>query len=225
MTKANQRLVIVGAGGAGSEAAWIAAQMGGALTCIGFLDDNPSRWQTQIDGLPVLGGTVRATSVLDPKTDVLHVAIGKPTVRRRIVTTLALDGFRFATLIHPTAVIADTATLGVGVMVGPLSVVAPYAAVGDHVAINSHVGVGHHSIVGAYATLSPGVRISGYSRIGQGVFLGSNAVILPKLEIGDGATIAANSMVVRRVAPLYTVMGVPARIVSKPASSESTARS
>jgi sugar O-acyltransferase (sialic acid O-acetyltransferase NeuD family) len=218
-------LVIVGAGGAGSEARWIAGIMRPAFACVGFLDDNSERWGATNDGLPILGGVARAAALVDPERTLVHVAVGRGAARARLVAILKTQGFAFATLIHPQSVIAESATIGTGTMIGPFAVLAPHVKVDEHVLVNSHVGVGHHATVGAYSTLCPGVRVSGHCVVGKGVFLGSNAVILPGMAIGDGATVAASSMVVRRVAPRHTVMGVPARIVSKPADSESTAQS
>jgi sugar O-acyltransferase (sialic acid O-acetyltransferase NeuD family) len=221
MTRAE--FVVVGAGGAGVEAAWIASQMSSGPRCLGFLDDNPQRWGHLFEGLPILGGSANARELIDPTRVAVHVAVGKAASRKRVAAMLGEQGFTFVSLVHPSAVVASSAVIGDGVLVGPQAVIAPLARVGDHALVNSHAGVGHHAVVGAFTTVCPGVRVSGSCRVGEGVFLGSNAVILPKMEVGDGATVAANSMVVRRVAPLHTVMGVPARIVSKPAASESTA--
>lgn len=49
--------------------------------------------------------------------------------------------------------------------------------------------------------------------IGNRVDIGSGAAILGRVHVGDGATIGANSVVVKDVAPGATVFGVPARPV------------
>lgn len=214
------RLVIVGAGGAGSEAAWIARGMRASgksiWEVVGFFDDNPELWGREVDGIPVLRGTRNARSAYEKELPMVHIAVGRVAARARIAEVLAGEGFQFATLTHSTAVIAESAVVADGCMIGPFSVVAPYARLGPHVLVNSHVGVGHHAYVGAFSTLCPGSRVSGACQLGEGVFVGSNAVILPRLRIGDRATVAASSMVVRSVASLHTVMGVPARIASRP---------
>lgn len=48
-------------------------------------------------------------------------------------------------------------------------------------------------------------------RIGRNVWIGSAAIILPGVTIGDDAIIGAGSIVTRDVAPGETVMGNPAR--------------
>jgi serine O-acetyltransferase len=50
--------------------------------------------------------------------------------------------------------------------------------------------------------------------IGNHVEVGAGSVVCGPITVGDGAVIAANSLVVRDVAPGATVMGVPARQVS-----------
>ena len=51
--------------------------------------------------------------------------------------------------------------------------------------------------------------------IGNDVWIGQNAVILPGVHIGDGAIIGANSVVGREVAPYSIVVGNPARLLRK----------
>ena len=51
--------------------------------------------------------------------------------------------------------------------------------------------------------------------IGNDVWIGQNAVILPGVHIGDGAIIGANSVVGRDVDPYTIVVGNPARVLRK----------
>ena len=51
--------------------------------------------------------------------------------------------------------------------------------------------------------------------IGNDVWIGQNAVILPGVHIGDGAVIGANSVVGSDVAPYTIVIGNPAKVLRK----------
>lgn len=51
--------------------------------------------------------------------------------------------------------------------------------------------------------------------IGNDVWIGQNAVILPGVHIGDGAIVGANSVVGSNVAPYSIVAGNPARLLRK----------
>ena len=50
-------------------------------------------------------------------------------------------------------------------------------------------------------------------RIGHGAWLASRAVILPGVEVGEGAIVAAGAMVTRSVPPNVLVGGAPARVI------------
>lgn len=54
----------------------------------------------------------------------------------------------------------------------------------------------------------------GYTIIGDGVWIGMRAFIMPGVQIGEGAVIAANSVVVKDVAPYTIVGGNPAKPIN-----------
>jgi len=57
--------------------------------------------------------------------------------------------------IHPTAIVADEATLGIDVNIGPFCTVGPDAVIEDRVRLVSHVVVNGHTRIGADAVLFP----------------------------------------------------------------------
>lgn len=57
--------------------------------------------------------------------------------------------------------------------------------------------------------------LKGDTVIGNDVWIGQNAVILPGVHIGDGAIIGANSVVGCEVAPYTVMVGNPARFLRK----------
>lgn len=50
--------------------------------------------------------------------------------------------------------------------------------------------------------------------VGNDVWIGAGAVVLPGIRIGQGAIVAAGAVVTRDVAPFQIVGGVPARVLS-----------
>ena len=94
----------------------------------------------------------------------------------------------------------------------------------------SHVGgvvLHHRTVIGKNCDLSHQVTIgtaglgrTGVPRIGDDVCIGAGAVLIGDIQIGDGARVAANSLVNRDVPPGATVMGVPAKIVKYADTSE-----
>ena len=57
--------------------------------------------------------------------------------------------------------------------------------------------------------------LKGDTVIGNDVWIGQNAVILPGVHIGDGAIIGASSVVGRNVEPYTIVVGNPAKVLRK----------
>ena len=45
--------------------------------------------------------------------------------------------------------------------------------------------------------------------------IGTGAIILPRVRVGDGATVGAGAVVTRDVPPGVTVVGNPARVLSR----------
>jgi serine O-acetyltransferase len=79
--------------------------------------------------------------------------------------------------------------------------------IADGVEIGDRVGVMHE------VTIGPSHQGGGAPRLGHDVFVGAGAAVLGPITIGDGAMIAANSLVVCDVPPGTFAVGVPAKIV------------
>ena len=100
--------MIIGASGHGKVIADIALKNGYEI--VGFLDDNESL--REICGFPVLGSI---KTVCDYKEDCEFViAIGNNTIREKIATVYDV---RWATLIHPSAVLGMQVQIGEGTVV------------------------------------------------------------------------------------------------------------
>ena len=50
-------------------------------------------------------------------------------------------------------------------------------------------------------------------KIGNNVWIGANAIILPEIQIGDGAVVGAGSVVTKNVPPRTIVAGNPAKLI------------
>lgn len=57
------------------------------------------------------------------------------------------------------------------------------------------------------------IQAKGYTTIGNDVFIAANSIILAGVTIGDGAVIAAGSVVTKDVPPYAVVGGNPAKII------------
>jgi serine O-acetyltransferase len=106
--------------------------------------------------------------------------------------------------------------LNVGAKIGPGLLIAHCGGITLHpdCVIGSRCDLAHHVTLG-----TRGVGQQGVPRLGDGVYVGTNAVVIGPIAVGDGARIAANSLVNRDVPAYATVMGVPAQVVRQRAAS------
>jgi len=71
------------------------------------------------------------------------------------------------------------------------------------------------SEVEAFADAANGFRPAGDTVIGNDVWIGSEAIVMPGVRIGDGAVIGTRALVTRDVEPYAIVGGNPARTIRK----------
>jgi serine O-acetyltransferase len=101
----------------------------------------------------------------------------------------------------------------------------PGATIGRRFFIDHGAGVviGETSEIGDDVLMYQGVVLGGttlekkkrHPTIGNNVVIGSRAIILGAITIGDGARVGSGSVVIKSVPPGCTVVGVPGRIVEE----------
>ena len=99
----------------------------------------------------------------------------------------------------------------------------PGASIGRRFFIDHGMGVviGETAEVGNDVLMYKGVVLGGVSlekqkrhpTLGNGVVVGTNAIVLGPIEIGHGAKIGSGSVVVKPVPDYATVVGIPGRVV------------
>lgn len=84
--------------------------------------------------------------------------------------------------------------------------------IGNGCLINLNSTIGNDSVLGDFVECSPGVNISGNCKIGNYCNLGTNALILPKIKIGDNVIVGAGAVVTKDMPDNCLIMGMPAAI-------------
>ena len=121
-------------------------------------------------------------------------------------------------LIHPTAFICETVEVPASIIVMPNVVINSYAGIKRDCMINTsavietyecRLGRGVH-IMGS-AVITGRVTVEDYATIG------SNATVLPDLNIGAQSFVIAGAVVTKSVDPFSTVIGAPAKPMKRSA--------
>jgi len=111
----------------------------------------------------------------------------------------------------------------------------PGASIGRRFFIDHGMGVviGETAVIGDDCTLYHGVTLGGTSwqkgkrhpTLGNNVVVGAGAKVLGPIDIGDGARIGSNAVVLKAVPPGTTVVGVPGRLIEASSATTTSRRS
>lgn len=182
-----RRLLIVGAGGHGRSVAE-AAEMSGQFKVVGFLDDSISVGDVVL-GSPVLGPVVSMAnhrSVYDQAI----VAIGNNVVREKLMRQFSEAGVALAKVIHPSALVSPSATVGTGTAVMAGAIVGTETRLGLGVIVNCGAVVDHHAIVEDFGHLGVNACMSGGTVLGFGAWMQAGSSLGYGVKIRSGVTIS-----------------------------------
>lgn len=209
-------MVIVGAGGVARELHWLVHEINQArdtYELLGFVVSDISRLQ-DTDSRDLVLGDYDWLETHRGEIDCMTIGIGTPAARRRVSADLRqlLPDVEFPPLEHPlahfdrtTSHIGEGAILSAGVL-GTVNLdIQPFALIGIGCTL------GHEARIGRWSALNPRAAISGGVQIGDEVLVGSRALVLQYLSVGEAAVVGAGAVVTKDVAADTTVVGVPAR--------------
>jgi len=195
-----ERVVIVGAGGAGAQVLDILTRVQGQRA-VGLLDDDPALAGRSIYGIPILGAVSDAARLLEEGVfDAAVISIGTRTeLRAEIFERLAAEGIPFTNVIDPRSAVLTDVSTGIGNVITPYVQIAASARIGDNNFFSAFVDIEHHNVVGSHCTFGPGVMTSGGVRIGDRVKFGAGVFVEPLLSIGSDSVVATGVALTRSV--------------------------
>lgn len=202
-------LILLGAGGHARVLLSTVLQLGQHL--VGVAD--PDQAQAARLGISYLGGD---DSVLgfDPVEVLLINGVGSVASianRLKVYESFRKRGYRFASVIHPTAIIAPEVKLAEGVQIMAGAILQTGCVVAEDCIINTGARIDHDCVIEMHAHVAPGAVLSGGVHVGARAHVGAGATVIQGVHIGSDAIVGAGAVVLSDVPESCTVVGVPAR--------------
>ena len=180
---------------------------------LGFLND---RDLGTINGLPVLGKIDYANAqrlLEDPEVyfffSLISVKLNHTFIHR--LWELEIPKERFATIVHPTAVVSKFAKIGFGTCVQPFVSIGPNVKIGDHVQIFAQSMIGHGATLHDYSYVATNAVVGADVVLHEGAYLGTNSTTLEFISLGKWALVGIGTVVIKDVPEFAKVVGNPAR--------------
>ncbi len=204
-------LYLYGGGGHGKVVIDIITASLGSQVLKGVFDDDPQKKGQHFYGSLIVG----SLDEFDGNIEYLIIAIGDNATRKKKAEQIAAKVQHFATLIHPTAIVSKSATVGEGTVVMPGAIINANARIGKHCIINTGAVIEHDCVVEDFAHIAPNTVLTGGVRVGSATLVGANSVVVPYKTIGKNCLIAAGSVVTKHIPDSVLVRGNPGRGIGK----------
>jgi sugar O-acyltransferase (sialic acid O-acetyltransferase NeuD family) len=202
-------LIVFGAGGHAKVIADILSLQGEKISC--FIDETHAGKSIDWAGGAPCISEQEMKAKFKGTTPRGIAAIGDNWTRSLVVARLeaAFPEFQFLKAIHPSAVVAKSASLGAGTVVMPGAIVGAGSKIGCHVILNTQSSVDHDCDFGDYSSTAPGAILGGDCKIGTFSAISLGAKLIHGIHIGSHTVIGAGSLVLKPVPELVTAFGSP----------------
>ena len=204
-----KRLAILGASGHGKVIAEIALSTD--WNYVDFYDD-AFPVKAFLDNHSIHGGLDKLLEN-SKSYDGFHVAIGDNRARLDILNQLLKLDLPCPNIIAHSAVVSQSASLGVGISIMEKVVVNAKTILGDGVILNTSCSIDHDCNIASGVHISPGAHLAGDVSVGVCSWVGIGSAIIQGKVIGDESIIGAGSAVISNIPSGVTAVGVPNKII------------
>lgn len=207
MTKS---LVILGAGGHAAVLAELLLTAGRQLVAV--VSPEPIKKGSPLAGLKQIVSDEELVVFYKPEQIELVNGIGSipdNNTRWKLFEYFTEQGYHFASVISPHAIVSSHLELGEGVQIMAGAIVQTQAKIGENSLINTGAIVEHDCIIGAHNHIAPGATLSGGVVTEGKVHIGTGASVIQGIHIAQEAIVGAGTTIARDV-PAGQVL-IPAR--------------
>lgn len=202
--KTKEKLIIVGTGTTAKQA-YDFVKMYGLYDVLGFAVNSAYRTADEFRGHPVF--TIEGLRDEVPGDDYyLYVAVLWNRLnrdRRELYEELKQQGYRFANLISPTAIIRGKIT-GDNCWIHDLVIIQSDAHLHSDISIMAYTLIGADTTIHSHCFFGAKSTLGGNSTVGEQSFIGINATVFDDTAIGEKCIVGACTAVKRNL-PDYSV--------------------
>lgn len=194
--------LFVGASRGGEMMSTILEEAVGSKLNISFIDDNKKLWGCKIIDKPVLSLSTAEINTILNKYNFAFISIGLNKLipfKKRIYSSIC-GKINLINIIHPTAYISETASVGEGNYFGAYSYVGPYTEIGNCNFFSANTIIEHHNTIGSFNMWGPSNTTSGMCSIGDAVCMGTGVTMIYHINIGDNSVIASDISLFKSIA-------------------------
>ena len=204
-------VIIIGAGG--HTKVLIATLILLRREIIGVMEANHEKQGGLLSTIPIIGGDEAIKNYKPEGIELVNGigSAGSPHRRMEIYQKFKKQGYQFAGVVHPSAIVMSDVQFGEGVQIMAGAIIQPGVCIGDNAIINTGVILDHDCIIGEHTHIAPGAVLSGGVHIGVGSHVGTSATIIQGIQIGENSIIGAGAVVIKNIPAGSKAVGVPSR--------------
>lgn len=141
--------------------------------------------------------------------------MGDSRKREQLYKFIIEIGYRWPSIVDPTAIIAADVTIEEGVFVGKGAIINSNAKINRMAIVNTGAIVEHDCIVGEFSHVSVGSVLCGNAFVGRESFIGAKTVVIQGINIGNNVIIGAGSCVLVDIPDNCKAVGTVKRILDE----------
>lgn len=186
-----KNIVIIGAGDLGKEVVWLIEDINKekpTYLILGFLDDDMTKAGSEFYGYKVLGDTEQLKTLSEKMPLCAVIAIQDGKVRKKIYDSYP-EFHKWESIIHPSAVIAPSSTIGAGSMFFPHTTVSVDTHIGAFGLFYIHSTICNDCNIGSFVSVMANAFISERANVGNGCYVSAGQCIQPHRIIASNKKI------------------------------------